>query len=138
MENKLLEVSTFTGDGYKPLIDFNCWRVALLRYCADMDPDMMASLERHMQTDEVFVLLEGKAALFLAGGDGSEELSVEMMQSGLLYNVKQAAWHTAVLSRDATILLVENQDTCRDNSEYYPITPAQRAVIVQTSREVFG
>ncbi len=22
MENKLLEVSTFTGDGYKPLIDF--------------------------------------------------------------------------------------------------------------------
>jgi hypothetical protein len=100
--------------------------------------DMMASLERHMQTDEVFVLLEGKAALFLAGGDGSEELSVEMMQPGLLYNVKQAAWHNAVLSRDATILLVENQDTCRDNSEYTPITPAQRAVIVQTARAMCG
>lgn len=138
MENTLLEISTFRGDGYKPLIDFNCWRVALLRYIDDMDPNVMAALERHMETDEVFVLLEGKAALFLAGGDGSGELRVEMLQPGLLYNVKQAAWHNAVLSRDATILLVENRDTCRDNSEYSPITPAQRAVIVQAAQEVFA
>ena len=31
MEKGLLEIFTYTGDGYKPLIDFNCWRVALLR-----------------------------------------------------------------------------------------------------------
>ncbi len=138
MENQLLEVSTYSGDGYKPLIDFNCWRVALLRYCDDMEPAEMVHLERHMETDEVFVLLEGKAVLFLVGGDGLGELNVEMMQPGLLYNVKQAAWHNAVLSHDATILLVENRDTCRDNSEYCPITTAQRVLITNAARAVLN
>ncbi len=138
MENQLLEVSTYSGDGYKPLIDFNCWRVALLRYCEDMEPAEMVHLERHLETDEVFVLLEGKAVLFLVGGDGLGELNVEMMQPGLLYNVKQAAWHNAVLSHDATILLVENRDTCRDNSEYCPITTAQRVLITNAARAVLN
>ncbi|MEL7644678.1 MAG: hypothetical protein AAGU04_00220 [Anaerolineaceae bacterium] len=134
MENELLQVSTYNGDGYKALIDFNCWRVALLRYCDDMDPSVMETLERHLETDEVFVLLEGEAALFLAGGDGTGELSVKMMQPGLLYNVRQGAWHNAVLSLDALILLVENRDTSRQNSEYCPITPAQREFIASSAR----
>ncbi|HOE34172.1 MAG TPA: hypothetical protein PLG84_02645 [Anaerolineaceae bacterium] len=138
MEKGLLEIFTYTGDGYKPLIDFNCWRVALLRYCDDMDPAEMVHLERHMATDEVFVLLEGKAALFLTGGDGSGELQVEMMQPLKLYNVKQGAWHNAFLSPDATILLVENKDTSRENSEYSPLTPAQRALIAETARDVLS
>ncbi|HNW95414.1 MAG TPA: hypothetical protein PKL60_04420 [Anaerolineaceae bacterium] len=138
MENELLQVSTYHGEGYKPLIDFNCWRVALLRYCDDMDPSVMAALERHLETDEVFVLLEGKAALFLTGGEGSGGLSVEMMRPGLLYNVRRGAWHNAVMSRDAAILLVENRDTGRENSESCPITPAQRAVIVEAARDVLA
>jgi len=136
MDNRLLEVFEYTGDGYKPLIDFNCWRVALLRYCDDMHPAEMVHLERHLETDEVFVLLEGEALLFLTGVDGSGELRVERMQPLKLYNVKRSAWHNAVLSQNATILLVENKDTSQANSEYCPITNAQRAVIASSARAV--
>jgi hypothetical protein len=52
--------------------------------------------------------------------------------------VKQGAWHNAFLSPDATILLVENKDTSRENSEYSPLTPAQRALIAETARDVLS
>ena len=133
-----IEITTFDEAGYRPIVDFGAWRVAILNYIDELLPERIYEVQQHAETDEVFVLLEGKAVLFLVGGDGSGELSVEMMQPGLLYNVKQAAWHNAVLSRDATILLVENKDTCRENSEYCSITNAQRAVIASSARAVLN
>jgi hypothetical protein len=50
-----------------------------------------------------------------------------------MYNVKRAAWHCAVLSRDASILLVENCDTGTANSDYWTLTPEMRQQIVETA-----
>jgi hypothetical protein len=65
MDEKLLEIREFTGIGYKPLIDYGTWRVAILRYIDELIPDQIERIERHNETDEVFVLLEGQAVLFL-------------------------------------------------------------------------
>jgi mannose-6-phosphate isomerase-like protein (cupin superfamily) len=69
-------------------------------------------MQRHDQTDEVFVLLEGRCILFLgAGGDSVTELFAEDMQPLKLYNVKRGTWHSHTLSDDAVVLIVENIDT---------------------------
>lgn len=136
MNEQLLEIHTFHGEGYKPLIDYEGWRVAFLRYIDELEPGAIHRVERHLKTDEVFVLLNGQAVLFI--GDGEDhvwELVAHTMQSGQLYNVKQNAWHTIVLSRDATILLVENRDTGELNSEYCTLNTAQRALIQKTARQ---
>ena len=52
------------------------------------------------------------------------------MESGKLYNVRQNAWHSVIMSRDATILIVENQDTGESNSEYYQLTEMQKREII--------
>jgi len=62
--------------------------------------------------DEVFVLLNGQAVMYNGAGESElTSLSSQVMQPGTLYNVKKDAWHSVVLSRDATKLLVENRDT---------------------------
>lgn len=44
-------------------------------------------------------------------------------------------WHNYVLSRDATVLLVENRDTAVENSDYLELNPQVREVIVKVSSE---
>lgn len=132
MNTTLLEMHEYLGEGYKPLIDFNCWRVAVLRYLDELQPDRISYFERHNETDEVFVLLSGQAVLLI--GEGQEcvdTFAPQVMRPGVLYNVKRGAWHAVVVSRDATILLVENRDTARENSSYYDLRPEQRAHLVQ-------
>jgi hypothetical protein len=133
MNENLLEMHEYLGEGYKPLIDFNCWRVAVLRYLDELQPDKISYFERHNETDEVFVLLQGQAVLFMGeGGETVETVHPVVMRNGVFYNVKRGAWHTVALSRDATILLVENRDTARENSAYYDLSPEQSKFLVET------
>ncbi len=138
MNEELLEMHEYLGEGYKPLIDFNCWRVAVLRYLDELQPDKISYLERHNETDEVFVLLQGQAVLFIGeGGETVETMTPVVMKNGVMYNVKRGAWHTAAVSRDATILLVENRDTARENTSYFTISSQQSLFLVETvQREI--
>jgi len=92
-------------------------------------------VERHNETDEVFVLLEGQAVLFIgAGSETVTELYAQVLEPKKMYNVKRGVWHCTVLSRDASILIVENCDTSQTNSDYWPLTPEMRQMIVETAR----
>jgi len=135
MDEKQVEILEYTGIGYKPLVDYGDWRVAILRYIDELKPNVISFMERHLETDEVFVLLAGQAVLFLGGNAATiEAVEPLVMQAGKLYNVKKDAWHTVVLSGDATILLVENRNTCRENTAYQTLRPEQRAVLIETAR----
>ena len=130
MDESLLEIRDYQGEGYKPLVDYGEWRVAILRYLDSLHPERIDSMERHTETDEVFVLLNGQAVLILGGrGERSEGAYPKNMEIGKIYNVKRSVWHTILLSRDASVLIVENRDTGGQNSEYAQISAEDRASI---------
>jgi ureidoglycolate hydrolase len=133
MDEKLLEIIEFKGLGYKPIIDYGAWRVAILRFIDDRLPMEIKQVERHNETDEVFVLLEGQAVLFMAEGDPEvAALYPQVLEPLKYYNVKRGAWHTIALSRDASILLVENRDTSTANSDYASLSPTLHQIVVET------
>jgi ureidoglycolate hydrolase len=135
MNEALLEIQSYDGIGYQPLIDFNDWRVAILRYLDELQPDRIDSMERHCETDEVFVLLQGRGTLILGGNQTTAEgAHPQVMESGKLYNVKRNTWHTILLTRDASVLIVENRNTDRHNSEYMPLSAEQRQLILEQAR----
>jgi ureidoglycolate hydrolase len=118
-----------------PIIDFSMWRIAILNYIDEIHPEQIEKMERHNETDEVFVLIKGQGILFLGEGDRSvEKIHPHVMESGKIYNVKQHVWHSIVLSREGSVLIVENIDTGTDNSDYFSISPDQRCVIVENAR----
>ncbi|HUH96601.1 MAG TPA: hypothetical protein VLZ89_04530 [Anaerolineales bacterium] len=135
MDESLLEIRDYGGAGFRPLVFFGSWRVAILRYLDELQPDHIASMERHLETDEVFVLLCGRGTLIL-GGNGMRCAGVQPqpMEIGRIYNVKRLAWHTILLSLDASVLLVENSDTDEHNSEYDQLSAGQRAEILDAAR----
>ena len=131
MYDDWLEVREHTGQGYRPLIDFDTWRVAVLRWEPASTPQNITSMERHTQTDEVFVLLHGQAMIIL-GGDSSQVDRIHplVLEPRKIYNVRQSVWHTVLLSQDASILIVENRDTGKDNTEYCRLSAGLRQEIV--------
>ena len=123
MNTELIEIKNFNGFGYQALVSHGAWRVAVLRYLDELKIENIHTMERHTATDEVFILSFGKAMLILGGNDNliSDFHSVTM-KIGEIYNVKKNTWHTVVLSEDAHIIIVENDDTSKDNSETCELT----------------
>lgn len=138
IDETLLTISTYEGVGYSPLIDYQSWRVAVLRYIDELEPQNLVVMQRHEETDEVFVLLNGRCILFL--GDGDEQVSriyAQDMQPLKLYNVKRGAWHTHTLSQDATVLIVENRDTTDINSPTTALRVDQTNEIVALTQKLW-
>ena len=112
--------------GYLPLIDYETWRVAVLSYCLDVRVDQLVTMQKHLETDEVFVLLEGNCVLFSGGnGERPEEIQWVKMEKNQLYNVKKGVWHTHTLDEEGSVLIIENQDTTDDNSPTETLKEAQ-------------
>ena len=127
-----IEVTSFDEPGYQPLVDFGSWRVAMLNDIDELAPDKIDNFQCHLQTDEVFVLLQGRCILFLAevgegakngGSVGSSDKSGQILKieaidmvPNKLYNIKQGVYHTHTLSEDGKVLIVENRDTGDHNS----------------------
>lgn len=139
MNPNLLEISDYTGEGYRPLIDYGQWRVAILRYIDELLPENIGKMQRHNETDEVFVLLNGRCILFLGEGEDSvEAIHAEDMQPLKLYNVKRGAWHSHTLDEAATVLIVENRDTTLANSPEIELRADQRQQLIGLTRALWS
>jgi hypothetical protein len=135
MEEELLEIREFNSPGYQPVIDFEKWRVAILNFIEEIHPERIDFMERHNETDEVFVLIRGDGILFIGEGEQQiEKIVSQVMEAGKIYNVKQHVWHTVVLSRSGSVLIVENCNTSRDNSDYFSLDLEQRHLILKTAQ----
>ncbi len=115
-ENNDIEIYDYIGEGYEATMHFGEWRVALMNYIDELEK--LNKYERHLLTDEVFVLLEGKATLVV--GENREPHKMEKFK---IYNVKRGVWHGIVYSKDARVLIVENDNTTDENSEKYYLDP---------------
>lgn len=136
---RLLEIREHTKEGYSPVVDYGGWRVAVLNYSDQLLPHNLNAMQRHNETDEVFILLRGRCILFI--GDGEEQVTdlfAVNLQPLRLYNVKKSTWHTHTLDEDAMVLIVENRDTTYDNSPFCPLSNMQRQLIVALTRDCWG
>lgn len=139
LSEKLLDVREYAGIGYRPLVDYGVWRVAALNYIEELLPENLEKMDRHDETDEVFILLKGRCILFLGEGqDQVTEIFAQDLEPLKVYNVKQCAWHTHTLSQDATVLIIENRDTTRLNSPSCLLSAAQRRQLIAFTRALWG
>ena len=113
-ENKYgVEIYSYNGENYQTAMRFGSWRVAYLNHHDEFKEENLKKIERHNESDEVFVLLTGKATLIIG-----EELNRVEMEPHKLYNVPKGVWHHIFTTEGTSVLIVENEDTGSENSEY--------------------
>lgn len=134
----LIEIREHNGLDYKPLVDTQSWRVALMNYTPDLTPDKITRMQKHTETDEVFVLMKGRCILFIGEGDENiTEVRAMDMELYKLYNVKKGVWHSHTFSEDARVLIVENQDTTDENSPFIGLSKNQCKELVELAKKLW-
>ena len=125
MQN-LLNLTSYDGPGIGGIVEGREYTILLLNYLPRLSPDKITDMQRHLETDESFILLQGKAVLFAAEGEEKPgALQHYVMEPGMIYTVPKNIWHTQAMTEDAKILLVENSGTVAENSPRCPITQEQ-------------
>jgi ureidoglycolate hydrolase len=131
----LVETGSSFEKQFTPVLKTGDWQVAMLRQCDKVRPDNIQQVERHNNTDEVFILTLGKANLIiLEDKDTRLNPYVITMQLNIAYNVKKSVWHHIVLSEDAHVIIFEKADTSRENSEYKTLDADIQEVIREKNR----
>ena len=105
---QMIRIGVHTDGGFKVMVESGEWKVGMLRYNERFS--RLGEMERHLLTDEVFILLSGSATLYTDG----ETIKMEV---GTVYTVPQEVWHHIVVSEDASVVVVENRNTSIENSE---------------------
>lgn len=134
----LIEISEHNEADYKPLVDYQAWRVALMNYTPDLLPEKIKRMQKHTETDEVFVLLAGRCILFAGeGGESVTKVHALDMELYKLYNVKKGVWHSHTFSEDARVLIVENCDTTDENSPFVPLNESQCREVEELAKNLW-
>ncbi len=110
-----LDIYEWKETGYSPLVFSHDWMVSLLNWEPIFDLRNAGEIERHVHTDEVFILIKGKAVIFTVDEGG---MQVKEMIPGAVYNVLQGVWHNLLASQDASWVIVENRDTHLNDGEF--------------------
>ena len=108
-----MEKYLYDGEDFKAVLTTTNWKIGLLRFSERFSKPCV--LERHLKTDEAFVLLNGSADLYIK--NANETLEITPMKNGVIYNIPKGEWHHIVVSRDALVMVVENSDTSKENTE---------------------
>jgi mannose-6-phosphate isomerase-like protein (cupin superfamily) len=114
-----VEVLDWKGQGFRPLVKFEGWIVALMNWEQRFDLSGVGDVERHTETDEVFVLTHGNSVLFVVIGD---DLQAYDMEPGKIYNVTKGTWHSVIGTKETTWLIVESTNTSSKNTNHRHLT----------------
>ena len=117
-----MKIGEHAGEGYRRLVENPAWMVAVINYAPRFDAVNFVRMERHVKTDEVFVLLSGHATLVV--GEQMERIEMDPTK---VYTMECGEWHHILVSRDAKVLVVENADTSPVNTEYRDVACLGRA-----------
>lgn len=138
MKSKI-EVHEFNEAGYSKLFSYEEWRVAMLNYIDELEPLNIKHVEAHNKTDEAFILLEGKCILYLCDvvENRISDIQAVNLERNKVYNIKKGIFHTHVLSRNAKVLIVENENTSDDNSTKINITQEQQLTLYSRMQQLW-
>ncbi len=113
------EICSYDEIGYSKVFSYQSWRIAMLNYIEELEVNLIQYVECHHETDEAFVLLEGRCTLVFATVDEKKEiinLEPVELEKNKVYIVKKGAYHTHTISKDGKVLVIEEENTSDENS----------------------
>lgn len=105
-----------TASGFCPVVKNPQFLCAFITPSPMYAQGKITEMKRHNDTDEVFVLLSGKAVL-LTRDDIKEKCQVTKLSLGTVYTVKAGTWHYLAVSDDAKVFVTENGSIDPANTE---------------------
>jgi mannose-6-phosphate isomerase-like protein (cupin superfamily) len=123
---KQIQSYSYDAPGYDPTFISDGWQAAFLNYSPDEALESIVKLDIHHQTDEVFVLLRGRAVLIAATIAGGVSYDLVDMLPGVIYNIPRETWHKIAMYEGSSVCIVEKNNTHVSDFDFYDLSPSQR------------
>ena len=124
---KLIEQYQISDNGYHPFLIRDGWQVAQLNYMPEQEIGNIDKLDIHHLTDEVFILLKGKAVLIGAKINGTNvDFEVEFLKPNITYNIPVDTWHNIAMSKDCGIIIIEKSKTHEGDFEFFQLSQEKK------------
>ena len=123
LTREYLRVEDSDAPGLTSVVEYGDWCVGIKKHRLANDKEGFVCLEKHLETDEVFILLTGHCVLLIKDGQG--EIQLCPLEKYKVYCVPKGVWHNTVVSRDVKMILVEGRDTTMENTELQDLQPRQ-------------
>ncbi|WP_117879615.1 cupin domain-containing protein [Aureibaculum luteum] len=122
----LIESYSVKEAGFNPFLIREGWQIAQLNFFEEQHINNINKMEVHHDTDEVFILLKGKAVL-ISGAikDNVIKFSADIVKPYVVYNVPKNVWHNIAMEEGCKLLIVEKSGTHVNDVEYMPLNIAQ-------------
>ena len=113
----------FTGEGMSRVYENSKWTVGIKNYKPANDIANINCIERHNQTDELFVLLSGSCVLVYATQENGKFIfNALKMEQSKVYSIPQSLWHNTITQSDTKMILIEDSSTGMSNSDVMNLT----------------
>ena len=133
---KLIEAYRHDSQGYDPTFISDGWQAAFLNYAPAEALESIVKLDIHFQTDEVFVLLEGRAVLIAATIGDSIEYDLVDMRPGIIYNIPVNTWHKIAMYEGSKVLVVEKSNTHVSDFAFHDLSAQEQKDLQQAVRNL--
>ncbi|MBJ6367476.1 hypothetical protein [Snuella sedimenti] len=129
---KTIEAYRIKEEGYHPFLIREGWQVAQLNYVDTYEIKNIDKLDIHHHTDEVFILLKGKAVLIGARFiENSPVFEMELMKPNITYNVPQNTWHNIAMEEGSEVIIIEKSNTHLTDFEFHYLTAEEREALIE-------
>lgn len=133
------EIFEYDGEGIKCVYDNKKWVVCIKNWKPNNDIDLIKYLEVHHETDEQFILLQGKAILLLAKRINNKfQIEVVPMEENKVYNVPTGVWFNTITQKNTKLIYIQDAGTTSQNSEYCDMTIEELEFIKNKSLSYFN
>ena len=135
----LIELYQYENEGYNPSLISEVWQVAFLNYAEAESLERIDKLDIHYKTDEVFILLAGKAVLIAADIKGDViEYDLIDMQPGIIYNIPKNTWHKIAMYKGSKVCIVERDNTHVSDFEFYYLSADKQLELQNAVKQLFA
>ena len=135
----LIEKYEVKGSGYHPFLIRDGWQVAQLNSDENQRIENITKLDVHYQTDEVFILLKGKAILITATIiENNPKIELELMKPQITYNIPKNTWHNIAMEEGSEVIIIEKSNTHVSDFEFFNLTMGKRIELRKLVNEIFA
>lgn len=135
--DELLVYSNEKGEGFSIAYDNGSWAMGIKNWKPGSDITLIDTIERHLETDEIFVPVTGLSIIIIANKTGDTfSFTATKLENGHFYCIPKGVWHNAIMTRDAKICLIERPGTTPDNSEFISLDGCTAEELRNTAKEV--
>lgn len=133
-----IEKYKIEGSGYHPFFIREGWQVAQLNADDEQKVENIDRLDIHNHTDEIFILISGRAVLISATVIDNEPIfNLEFMKPGITYNIPGKTWHNIAMQEGCQVIIVEKENTHLHDFEFLELDKEKKYELVEKVNELY-